>query len=106
MDLHKQKQQSPQRCPKCGATVGLIVAVKCVPDREAPWGGRVVWDNDTATTCTACGFIGKVADFEPADSYSPENEAEWEKKIARGDYDLRCPPPVAPIRMKPKSNEY
>src|ERR1700688_1442498 len=97
MDSHKQKQQSPERCPKCEATVGLIVAVQCVPDREASWGDRVVWDNDTATTCTACGFIGKVADFEPKDSYSPENEEEWEKKIARGDYDLRCPPPGDPI---------
>ena len=26
MDSHKQKQQSPERCPKCEATVGLIVA--------------------------------------------------------------------------------
>jgi hypothetical protein len=85
----KQKQQSPERCPKCGTTVGLIVAVQCV-------GGRVVWDNDTATTCPACAFIGKVADFEPTDSYSPENEAEWEK-IKRGDYEPRSLPPPAPI---------
>jgi hypothetical protein len=97
MDSHKQKQQSPQKCPKCGNTENLTVAVTVVPDGSSIFGGRVVWDNDTATTCGACGFIGKVADFEPTDSYSPENEAEWEKRIARGDYDLRCPPPVAPI---------
>ena len=68
-----------------------------VPDGSTIFGGRVVWDNDTPAKCTTCGFIGKVADFEPADSYSPENEAEWEKKIARGDYDLRCQPRGDPI---------
>ena len=81
-----------------------MVAMQCIPVREATWGGQVVWDNDNATTCTACGFIGKVADFEPKDSYSPENEAEWEK-IARDDYDLRCRPPCDPIEDEPKSNE-
>ena len=93
----KEKRQSPERCPKCGATVGLVVAVQCVPDGREVSGGRVVWDNDTAAEWTTCGFIGKVADFEPADSYSPENEAECEKKIARGDYDLRCQPRGDPI---------
>ena len=78
-----EKQQSPQKCPKCGNTENLTLAVTVVPDGSSIFGGRVVWDNDTATTCGACGFIGKVADFEPTDSYSPENEAEWEK-IARG----------------------
>jgi hypothetical protein len=92
----KEKQQSPQRCPKCGATANLTVSVTVVPDGSSVLGGRVVWDNDTATKCGACGFIGKVADFEPTDSYSPENEAEWEK-IARGDYDLRCQPRGDPI---------
>jgi hypothetical protein len=92
----KQKQQSPQRCPKCSNTENLTVAVTCVPDGSSVLGGRVVWDNDTATKCGACGFIGKVADFEPTDSYSPENEEEWEK-IARGDYEPRCPPRGDPI---------
>jgi hypothetical protein len=92
----KQKQQSPQRCPKCRATAGLVVAVTTVPDAESTWGGRVVWDNDTATTCGACGFIGKVADFEPKDTYSPENEAaqaEIARGLARGDekyFPARC----------------
>jgi hypothetical protein len=84
----KEKQQSPQKCPKCSNTENLKVAVTCVPDASTTWGGRVVWDNDTATTCGACGFIGKVADFEPVDSYSPENEAaqaEIARGIARGD---------------------
>jgi hypothetical protein len=88
MDSHKQKQQSPQKCPKCSNTENLTVAVTCVPDRESTWGGRVDWDNDSATTCGGCGFIGKVADFEPKDSYSPENEAAWEEKkrgMARGE---------------------
>jgi hypothetical protein len=75
--------QSPQKCPKCSNTENLTVAVTNVPDRESTWGGRVVWDNDTATTCGACGFIGKVADFEPTDTYSPENEEAW-AEIARG----------------------
>jgi hypothetical protein len=38
--------------------------------------------------CGACGFIGKVADFEPKDSYTPENEAaqaEIARGMARGD---------------------
>ena len=65
---------------------------------ESTWGGWVVWDNDTATTCGACGFIRKLADFEPVDTYTPENEKAWEKKIARGDYDFRCPPPGDPIK--------
>jgi len=65
--------------------------VTVVANGSTIFGGRVVWDNDTPAKCTTCGFIGKVADFEPADSYSPENEEEWEKKIARGDYDLRYP---------------
>lgn len=43
----KQKQQSPQKCPKCSNTENLTIAVACVPDRESTWGGRVVWDNDT-----------------------------------------------------------
>jgi hypothetical protein len=92
----KEKQQSPERCPKCGETDRLTVAVTVVPDGSTIFGGRVVWDNDTATTCGACGFIGKVADFEPKDSYSPENEEEWEK-IARGDYEPRCQPRGDPI---------
>jgi hypothetical protein len=97
----KQKQQSPQRCPKCSNTENLTVAVTCVPDRESTWGGRVDWDNDSATTCGACGFIGKV---EPVDSYSPENEAAWEEKkrgMARGEekyFPFRCrQPPPHPI---------
>jgi hypothetical protein len=98
----KEEQQSPQRCPKCGATANLTVSVTVVADGSTIFGGRVVWD--TATKCGACGFIGKVADFEPTDSYSQENEEEWEK-IARGDYDLRCQPRGDPSRMKPKSNE-
>jgi hypothetical protein len=104
MDSHKQKQQSPQKCPKCGETENLTIAVTCVPDRESTWGGRVVWDNDTATTCGGCGFIGKVADFEPTDSYSPENEEAWEEKargMARGEdqyFPVRCrQPPPHPI---------
>jgi hypothetical protein len=36
---------------------------------------------NTPAKCTTCRFIGKVADFEPADSYRTENEAEWEEKI-------------------------
>jgi hypothetical protein len=75
----KQKQQSPQKCPKCSNTENLTVAVTCVPDAESTWGQRVVCDNDSATTCGACGFIGKVADFEPKDSYTPENEEAWAK---------------------------
>jgi hypothetical protein len=109
MDTQKQKQQSPQKCPKCGNTENLTVAVTCVPDAESTWGGRVVWDNDTATTCGACGFIGKVADFEPVDSYSPENEAAWEEKkrgMARGEekyFPFRCrQPPPNPIQDEAK----
>jgi hypothetical protein len=79
------------------ARENLITSVTVVPNGSTIFGGRVVWDNDTPAKCTTCGFIGKVADFEPADSYSPENEAEWEKKIARGDYDLRCQPRGDPI---------
>jgi hypothetical protein len=67
-------------------------------------GDRVVWDNDSAAECGACGFIGKVADFEPKDSYSPENEEAWEKKkrgMARGEdqyFPARCrQPPPHPI---------
>jgi len=78
----KEKQQSPQRCPKCGATANLTVSVTVVPDGSSVLGGQVVWDNDTATKCGACGFIGKVADFEPTDSYSPEKEEEMEKRVA------------------------
>ena len=74
--------QSPQKCPKCSNTENLTVAVTCAPDASATWGGRVDWDNDSATTCGACGFIGEVADFEPKDSYGPENEEEMEKKAA------------------------
>jgi hypothetical protein len=83
--------------PEMRARENLITSVTVVPDGSTIFGGRVVWDNDTPAKCTTCGFIGKVADFEPADSYSPENEAEWEKKIARGDYDLRCQPRGDPI---------
>ena len=54
--MSKQKQQSPQKCPKCGNTENLTIAVTCVPDRESTWGGRVDWDNDSATTCGGCGF--------------------------------------------------
>jgi hypothetical protein len=82
LGVYERARQSPERCPKCGATVGLVVAVTVVPDGSTIFGGRVVWDNDTATECTACGFIGKVADFEPKDSYGPENEEEMEKKAA------------------------
>jgi hypothetical protein len=95
----KQKQQSPQKCPKCSNTENLTVAVTCVSDRESTWGGRVVWDNNTATTCGACGFIGKVADFEPVDTYTPENEAaqaEIARGMARGDakyFPARCRQP-------------
>jgi hypothetical protein len=78
----KEKQQSPQRCPKCGATANLTVSVTVIPDGSSVLGDRVVWDNDTATKCGACGFIGKVADFEPTDSYSPENEEEMENRVA------------------------
>jgi hypothetical protein len=39
----------------------------------------------------------KSCGFRVGDSYSPGNEAEWEKKIARGDYDLRCQPRGDPI---------
>jgi len=78
----KEKQQSPQRCPKCGATANLTVPVTVIPDGSSVLGDRVVWDNDTATKCGACGFIGKVADFEPTDSYSPENEEEMENRVA------------------------
>ena len=59
----KKKRQSPQRCPKCGATERLTVAVTCVPDPEATIGGRVVWDNDSQAECAECGFTGTVADF-------------------------------------------
>jgi hypothetical protein len=31
----KQKQQSPQKCPKCSNTENLTVAVTCVPDAES-----------------------------------------------------------------------
>jgi hypothetical protein len=64
----KQKQQkkkrAPRKCPKCGTTKNLTVAVKCVPDARYLIGGRVDWDNDSAAECAGgCGFIGKVADF-------------------------------------------
>jgi hypothetical protein len=100
----KEKRQSPERCPKCGATENLTVAVTCVPDARATWGGRVVWDNDSAAECGVCGFIGKVADFEPKDSYDPEDEADFQdemEKIARGGEDqylpIRCQPWGDPI---------
>jgi hypothetical protein len=73
----KEKRQSPERCLKCGAPVGLVVAVQCVPDGREVSGGRVVWDNDTAAEWTTCGFIGKVADFEPKDSSGPEDEESY-----------------------------
>jgi hypothetical protein len=71
----KEKQQSPQKCPKCSNTENLTVAVTVVPDGSSVLGGRVVWDNDSAAECGACGFIGKVADFEPKDSYGPPDAA-------------------------------
>jgi hypothetical protein len=78
--MSDSRQESPQKCPKCSNTENLTVAVTSVPDRESTWGGRVVWDNNTATTCGACGFIGKVADFEPKDSYGPEHEEARQRK--------------------------
>ena len=78
----KRPPAPPERCPKCGETDRLTVAVWCVPDGREVSGGRVVWDNDTATTCGVCGFIGKVADFEPKASPGPENEEEMEKAVA------------------------
>jgi integrase len=33
----KQKQQSPERCPKCGTTVRPTVAVQCVPDGSSKY---------------------------------------------------------------------
>ena len=47
------------------ARENLITSVTVVPDGSTIFGGRVVWDNDTPAKCTACGFIGKLADFEP-----------------------------------------
>jgi hypothetical protein len=65
--IGKQKQReeptSPQKCPLCEATVGLTVAVVCVPDGREVSGGRVVWDENSGAECTACGFVGKVVDF-------------------------------------------
>jgi hypothetical protein len=49
--MSDSRQESPQKCPKCSNTENLTVAVTSVPDRESTWGGRVVWDNNTATTC-------------------------------------------------------
>jgi hypothetical protein len=54
----KQKQQSPQKCPKCSNTENLTVAVTCVPDAESTWGGRVVWDNDTTILRRRAGLAG------------------------------------------------
>ena len=76
----KQKQQSAAP-HEMRARENLITSVTVVPDGSTIFRGRVVWDNDTPAKCTTCRFIGKVADFEPAESYSPENEAEWEEKI-------------------------
>ena len=88
----KRPAAPPERCPKCGETDRLTVAVRNFPDAESKWGGRVVWDNDTATTCGSCGFIGKVADFEPKASYGPEDEADFQDEIeTRGVEDQYLP---------------
>jgi hypothetical protein len=63
----EEKRQSPQRCPKCGATANLTVSVTVVLDGSSLLDGAVVRDNDSAAECGACRFIGKVADFEPKD---------------------------------------
>jgi hypothetical protein len=36
----KEKQQSPQRCPKCGATANLTVSVTVIPDWSSVLGDR------------------------------------------------------------------
>jgi hypothetical protein len=58
----KRPPTPPERCPKCGTTHNLTVAVKNVPDGRYLLGGRVVWDNNSAAKCE-CGFTGKVSDF-------------------------------------------
>jgi hypothetical protein len=58
----QQRKQAPRKCPKCGTTKNLTVAVKCVPDGRFLIGGRVDWDNNSAAKCE-CGFSGKVSDF-------------------------------------------
>ena len=51
----KEKQQSPQKCPKCSNTENLTVAVQVVPDGREVTGGRDVWDNKNQFL--ACLFI-------------------------------------------------
>jgi hypothetical protein len=83
----EEKRQSPERCPKCGATENLTVAVSAslMPAR---FGAAGSFGTTTARPSAGlAGFIGKVADFEPKDSYDPEDEADFQdemEKIARG----------------------
>jgi hypothetical protein len=101
----KKKRQSPQRCPKCGATERLTVAVTCVPDARATIGGRVVWNNESAAKCE-CGFSGKVSDFWVSETIALiDTRTEVECKVLKdaGDDDIslpiRCPPWGEPIEL-------
>ena len=51
MSKKKQEKRAPRKCPKCGTTENLTVAVKNVPDGRYRIGGRVDWDNNSQAKC-------------------------------------------------------
>ena len=96
----KQKQQSPQKCPKCSNIENQTVAVTVVPDGEFRAGRPGRLGQRQRGRVWGLRVYRKSCDFEPKDSYGPENEEEMEK-IARGGEDqylpVRCQPWGDPI---------
>jgi hypothetical protein len=72
---HAMSNTFDMKCPKCGCEdqidIQASIWVRVTSDgtdADAPSCGDHIWEPDSVAACEACGYNGKVKDFEPPEA--------------------------------------